>query len=258
MFNFGVLLTADGIIGLITLTFMEIILGIDNIIFISIVAGKLPSRDAKKARNIGLLLALGIRLFLLSFISWIVKLTYPVITLPESLCNLIMHGDHGAAATCGLSWRDLILLVGGLFLVWKSVSEIHAKFSGEEHSTATTSSDKKVALNSIILQIVALDIVFSFDSILTAVGLSNEVLIMMMAVIISLGVMMSSADAVSNFINKRPSMKILALSFLILIGFMLVLEGLHQHVDKGYIYFAMAFAFIVELVNSRLRRKSSH
>lgn len=236
---------------------MEIILGIDNIIFISIIAGKLPSREAKKARSIGLFLALGIRLFLLSFISWIVSLKDPVFDLPENLCHILMHGEH-PSPTCGLSWRDIILLVGGLFLVWKSVSEIHAKFSGEEHGSSESHAERKSAMSSVILQIVALDIVFSFDSILTAVGLSNEVLIMMMAVILSLGVMLSSADAVSAFINKRPSMKILALSFLILIGFMLVLEGLHQHVDKGYIYFAMAFAFIVELVNSRLRRKSGN
>lgn len=264
--DFSILLTSEGLIGLFTLTFMEIILGIDNIIFISIVAGKLPAKQSKRARNIGLLLALGIRLVLLTLIKWIVGLTYTVIELPHFLCQYMVHApEHGPcpggndtmeslmAETCGLSWRDIILLVGGLFLIIKSVSEINAKFNGHVEGGPRDSKNNAFAL--IIAQIVALDIVFSFDSILTAVGLTEHLAIMMSAVIISIGVMMAFSGAVSDFVNRRPSMKILALSFLILIGFMLVLESLNQHIDKGYVYFAMAFAFVVELVNSRLRRK---
>lgn len=263
--DFSVLLTSAGLIGLFSLTFMEIILGIDNIIFISIVAGKLPAKQAKRARNIGMLLALGIRLVLLTLIQWIVSLTYTVIEIPYWLCQFMIHTPtpdpcHDAAhaqnvivETCGLSWRDIILLIGGLFLIIKSVSEISAKFNG--HIEGGPKDGKANAFALIIAQIVALDIVFSFDSILTAVGLTDQLAIMMTAVVIAIGVMMAFSGAVSDFVNRRPSMKILALSFLILIGFMLVLESINQHIDKGYVYFAMAFAFLVELINSRLRRK---
>lgn len=238
------LLTVDGLIALLTLTFMEIILGIDNIVFISIVTGKLPIDQQPKARSIGLLLALGFRIMLLMAIKWIVGLTTPIATF--SLWGLITPFD--------LSIKDLILITGGLFLIAKSVSEMHDKLEGHEEGEISTS---KRSFIGTISQIVMIDIVFSFDSILTAVGLSDQIVIMIAAVIIAMVVMLIFSGRISDFINKRPTMKMLALAFLILIGFMLVIEGMHQHVDKGYIYFAMAFSMGVELLNSRLRTKSS-
>lgn len=232
-------LTTDGLISLITLTLMEIILGIDNIIFISIVAGKLPVEQQPRARNLGLLLALGFRILLLLGINWIVGLTYPVIHV------------EGLPEAFELSWRDIILIVGGIFLMAKTVLEIHHKLEGEDNEA---NNPKANTFMAVIAQIIALDIVFSFDSILTAVGLAKHVEIMIVAVVISLGIMLAAAGPISDFINKRPTMKMLALSFLLLIGFMLVAEGFEQHVDKGYIYFAMAFGFIVELLNARLRK----
>jgi predicted tellurium resistance membrane protein TerC len=244
-----IFLTTDGLVSLFTLTLMEIILGIDNIVFISIVAGKLPEAQQGRARNIGLLLALGFRIGLLLSISWIVSLTYTVfnpltmIGLGEQVA-LVEHFD--------LSWRDLILIAGGIFLMTKTITEMHHKLEGEDES-----GEKNLKANSfwgVVSQIIVLDIVFSFDSILTAVGLSDHVEIMIAAVIISLSVMLVAAGPISNFINSRPTMKMLALSFLMLIGFMLVAEGFDQHVEKGYIYFAMAFAFGVEILNGRIRK----
>ncbi len=233
------LLTTDNLISLFTLTLMEIILGIDNVIFISIVTSRLPEKQQPKARTIGLALALLFRIILLLGISYIVKLTYPVIefdALPENF---------------SLSWRDIILIVGGIFLMVKTVSEMHHKLEGDENK----GENKKVrSFSGVILQIIALDIVFSFDSILTAIGLVREVSIMIIAVVVSLIIMLAAAGPISEYINKRPTMKMLALSFLLLIGFMLIAEGFEQHVDKGYIYFAMAFAFGVELLNTRLRK----
>ena len=225
-------------IALITLTFLEIVLGIDNIIFISIVAGKLPQNQQKKARLIGLSLALIMRVILLFGITWLVSLTNPVITLMDFK----------------LSWRDIILLVGGLFLIAKSTSEIHHKVEGEDE-------EKKVkgvstAFGKALFQIVVLDIIFSFDSILTAVGLTKEITLMVIAVIISILIMMIFAGKISDFINKHPTLQILALSFLILIGFMLGIEAFHFHVPKGYIYFAVFFSLLVEVINIRMRKKS--
>lgn len=237
--DFSVLITTDGLISLFTLTLMEIILGIDNIIFISIVAGKLPEDQQGRARSLGLLLALFFRIALLLSINWIVGLTDPVISfesLPESF---------------QLSWRDIILIAGGIFLMMKTILEMHHKLEGEDGSE---DSIKIKGFWNVILQIIVLDIVFSFDSILTAVGLVEHVEIMIVAVVISLGIMLVAAGPISNFINERPTIQMLALSFLLLIGFMLIAEGFEQHVDKGYIYFAMAFAFIVEILNSRLRK----
>ncbi|MDX1906025.1 MAG: TerC family protein [Bacteroidia bacterium] len=236
-----IFLTSEGLVGLFTLTLMEIILGIDNIVFISIVAGKLPKDQQKQARNLGLFLALGFRIGLLLTISWIVSLKEPVISL-------------GSSEAFHLSWRDMILIAGGLFLMWKTITEMHHKLEGIDDE----SNDSK-ARNfwAVIVQIIILDIVFSFDSILTAVGLAQHVEVMIAAVVISLGIMMVAAGPISDFINDRPTMKMLALSFLLLIGFMLVAEGFEQHVDKGYIYFAMAFSFVVELLNSRLARNAS-
>ncbi len=243
------LLTADALFSLITLTLMEIILGIDNIVFISIVAGKLPEDQQPRARNLGLLLALGFRIALLLSINWIVQLKDPVFNLGD-LVGLPMseHLHH----SFDLSWRDLILIAGGVFLMIKTILEMHHKLEGEEESGETVK--KGSSFFQVISMIIVLDIVFSFDSILTAVGLANDVRIMIIAVVISLGIMLIAAGPISRFINERPTMKMLALSFLLLIGFMLIAEGFEQHVDKGYIYFAMAFSFLVELLNSRVRK----
>ena len=234
----ALIFSVDGLIGLFTLIVMEIVLGIDNIIFISILAGKLPKNQQEKARRIGLILALGIRILLLFSISWIVGLKEPFFTIME-------HGFSG---------RDIVLLIGGLFLMAKSTTEIHGKVSDEENHTRN--SLKKLTINSAILQIIGLDIIFSFDSILTAVGLVDHVSIMIIAVIVSMLVMMAAAKTVSDFVNNHPTIKMLALSFLLMIGFMLTVEAFHIEVPKGYVYFAMAFSLLVELLNMRVRKKN--
>lgn len=231
------LLTTEGIVSLLTLTFLEIVLGIDNIIFISITADRLPAKDQKKARNLGIILALIVRIALLFTVSWIIGLKEPFITFGEF----------------GLSFRDLILIVGGLFLLGKSTSEIHAKLEGYDEETHEV---KVMSLRGAILQIILLDVVFSLDSILTAVGLVDEVLIIVIAIVISLGVMLAFATRISNFINQHPAMKLLAVSFLMMIGLVLVVEGLHVHVPKGYIYFSMAFALGIEFLNMKIRKRS--
>ena len=220
-------------ISLLTLTAMEIVLGIDNIIFISIITGKLPATRQKQARRLGIFLALFVRILLLIFISIIVSWTSPVFL--------------------NFSPRDLILLAGGLFLLVKSTLEIHGSLEGEE---SHKESKKKSSFGNIVLQIILIDIVFSFDSIITAVGLVKDVEIMIIAVIISMFVMLAFSGAISNFIHKHPTMKILALSFLLMIGLMLIVEAFHIEVPKGYVYFAMAFSVLVELLNMRLRKKS--
>ncbi|TAF35030.1 MAG: TerC family protein [Cytophagales bacterium] len=231
--------TAEGLIALLTLTLLEIVLGIDNVIFISIISDKLKQESEKaKARNLGIMLALAARIGLLFGISWIVSLKEPLITVLEQ----------------SFSGRDIILLLGGLFLMGKSTSEIHAKMEMEEEGYNT--SKKQPSLMSAIIQIVFIDIVFSFDSILTAVGLVKEISIMITAVIISMAVMFIFAKNISDFINEHPTFKMLALSFLIMIGFLLVAESLGVHVPKAYIYFAMGFAFIVEVLNMRMRKKA--
>ncbi|PWJ39205.1 TerC family protein [Sediminitomix flava] len=234
-----IFLNSETWVALLTLTFLEIVLGIDNIIFISIVTNKLPKEQQPKARNIGLLLALVFRVGLLLGLSHIIGMTKPLFTVLEF----------------EVSGRDLVLFIGGLFLIYKSTSEIHHKIEGEEH-TEESSNGKKHSFNSIITQIVLLDIVFSFDSILTAIGLTEHVLIMITAVIISLFIMMAFSGKIADFINAHPSLQILALSFLILIGFMLVLDAFHNHVPKGYIYFAVAFSLGVEFLNMRFRKKN--
>ena len=216
----------DTWIALLTLTFLEIVLGIDNIIFISIVAGKLPKAEQKKARLIGLALALIIRVLLLMGITWLIGLTEPVITIYQF----------------ALSWRDIA----------KSTSEMHQKVEAVEHEKTIK---KPKAFSNAIVQIVLLDIIFSFDSILTAVGLTDQITLMVIAVILSIIVMMLFAGAISDFVNKHLTLQILALSFLILIGFLLVIEGIHIHVPKGYIYFAVFFALVVEAINIRARKK---
>jgi predicted tellurium resistance membrane protein TerC len=231
------LFTTEGIVSLVTLTFLEIVLGIDNIVFISITAGRLPQKDQKKARNTGILLALLVRIGLLLGVSWIIGLKDPVFTVNAF----------------ELSVRDLILIIGGLFLLGKSTSEIHAKLEGESEDSPDV---KFLSVRGAIIQIVLLDIVFSLDSILTAVGLVENVLIIIIAIIIALGVMLIFAQRISDFIQKHPAMKLLALSFLMMIGLVLVVEGLHVHVPKGYIYFSMAFALGIEVLNMKIRKKS--
>lgn len=234
-----VFLHSEAWVALITLTFLEIVLGIDNIIFISIVTNRLPVDQQARARNIGLGLALIFRIGLLLGITWIIGLTEPLFTILE-------HGVSG---------RDLILLLGGLFLLGKSTMEIGHKLEGEDEEAASDSKGKSTGMFSILIQIVLLDMVFSFDSILTAVGLSDQVLIMIMAVVIALFVMMLFAGRISRFINNHPTLQILALSFLILIGFMLVAESFHYEIPKGFLYFAVMFSLLVEMLNMRMRKR---
>jgi len=223
-------------IALLTLTALEIVLGVDNIVFISILSGKLPENQRKKARTIGLALAMVTRILLLLSISWIIKLTDPIITV---------FGEE-------LSGRDLILLGGGLFLLGKSTYEIHDKLEAKEgHGSAAFAT----SFASVIAQILVLDLVFSLDSVITAVGTVDEVEIMIAAVIIAVGVMLVSAGPISAFVEEHPTVKILALSFLLLIGMSLVAESFDQHISKGYIYFAMGFSIFVEMINIRLRAK---
>ncbi|MDB5208613.1 MAG: Membrane protein TerC, involved in tellurium resistance [Flavisolibacter sp.] len=238
-------LTDPGVItALLTLTVLEIILGVDNIIFISIVSNKLPVEQQQRARNIGLFLAMIFRIGLLLTISLIIQLTDPLFNVP------FLKKDD---APIGISWKDLILIAGGIFLVFKSTLEIHHKLE-KVQPQASTASVAKAAFSSVIVQIVLVDAVFSFDSILTAIGLVDEVWVMIAAVIISMTIMMLFAGAISRFINKHPTLQILALAFLIMIGVMLVAEGFHQHFNKSYIYIAIAFSLIVEMINMRLRK----
>ena len=247
-----VLLTPEALVALITLTLLEIVLGIDNIIFISIVAGRLPAERRPRARNVGLLMAMGLRLLLLLGLGFILELNEPLFHLPFSLPGV--HTAEGdVAADIGISGKDLLLLVGGLFLVGKSVSEIHQKMEGEDHGK---SKGAVASMGQVIAQIALINLVFSFDSILTAIGLTDIISVMMIAVIVSVLVMMAFSGPISEFIERHPTFQILALSFLILIGFTLIIEALHIHVAKGYVYFAVVFALAVEVVNMRLRPKA--
>jgi len=232
------LITLAGIISLLSLTLMEIVLGVDNIIFISILTGRLPEQEQKTARLIGLGLALIMRIALLFMITWLIGLN-------KSLFTLFEHSFTG---------RDIILMAGGIFLIYKSTGEIHEKLEGGEK---TESETKILSMKAAIFQIVMLDIVFSFDSILTAIGLVQNIAIMIVAVIISMIIMILSAENISDFINKHPTLKILALAFLLMIGILLLVEGFHVHVPKGYIYFAMFFALLVELLNMRIKKKKA-
>jgi predicted tellurium resistance membrane protein TerC len=228
--------TPESWIALFTLIALELVLGIDNVIFISILAGKLPKAQQPRARSTGIGLAVITRILLLLSLSWIISLEEPLF----SVLGL------------GISGRDLILLAGGLFLIGKSTFEIHEKLEGiEGHASARVAA----SFVSVIIQIMLLDIVFSLDSVITAVGMANEIMIMMIAVITAAGVMVFAAGHISSFVEEHPTIKMLALSFLLLIGFTLVVDGLHQHIPKGYIYFAMGFSVFVEMLNLRLRRK---
>jgi predicted tellurium resistance membrane protein TerC len=235
--------SVEGWVTLVTLTVLELVLGIDNIIFITILAGKLPANQSARARTIGLALALITRILLLLSISFIARLTtplFPPITLP-------------LIGKLSVSGRDLILIVGGLFLIYKSTTEIHHKLEGEQADQEKKLSS--ISFSGVITQIVLLDIVFSLDSVITAIGMANEIVIMILAVIIALIVMLVAAGLLSNFVMRHPTVKMLALAFLLLIGTSLLLEGFHKHIEKGYIYFAMAFSVFVEMLNLRMKRK---
>jgi predicted tellurium resistance membrane protein TerC len=237
------------LVGLVTLTVMEVVLGVDNIIFLAILAAKLPKERQPQARRIGLLAALGTRLVLLATLSWLLGLTRPLFVLPE----LPFLEDPEAR---GVSLRDLILLVGGIFLIGKSTFEMHEKLEhSKKHGDAAPPKAGTASFASVIVQIAIIDIVFSLDSVITAVGMVDHLWVMVVAMLIAVGVMMWFATPISDFVDKYPTIKVLALSFLILIGVLLVAEGLGQHLDKGYIYFAMAFSVAVEAVNIRLRGK---
>ncbi len=227
------------LVALVTLIALELVLGVDNVIFISILASKLPKEQQARARTVGIALAVVTRIMLLFSLSFIANLTQPLVTL----------------AGVEFSGRDIILLLGGLFLIFKSVQEIHQKLEGEEGHTS-----KRVAatFNAVIVQIILLDIVFSLDSVITAVGMVNEIAIMVIAVIAAAAVMIFAAGPISKFVDERPTIKMLALSFLLLIGFTLAIEAFEVHVPKGYIYFAMGFSVFVEMLNLRLRGRAEH
>ena len=235
------LFTLENLFALLALTLLEVVLGIDNIVFLTIVTGKLPEEQQPKARRIGLLLAMGMRIALLLVVGWVIRLTAPLFEV----------FDHP------ISGRDLIMLLGGLFLIGKATFEIHEKLeeAGNEHKVVVRRAAKGFA--AVLVQIVLLDLIFSLDSVITAVGMAKEVAVMIAAVVIAVGVMIAFAEPVSRFVSKHPTTQMLALSFLILIGVMLFAEGLGQHIDKGYVYFAMAFSLAVEVLNLRLRKKSS-
>ena len=227
----------ESLIALLTLTMLEIVLGIDNIIFISSLSGKLPKEQQNKARLTGLALAMISRILLLFSIVWIMKLTLPLFSV---------LGQE-------ISGRDIILIAGGLFLIGKSTFEIHDKLEGaDEHKSSRVSK----SFANVIVQIMLLDIVFSLDSVITAVGMAQELIIMVLAVVIAVGVMMVSSKGISDFVEKHPTVKMLALSFLLLIGVSLIAEGFQQHIPKGYIYFAMAFSVFVEMLNLKMKSKA--
>jgi predicted tellurium resistance membrane protein TerC len=231
-------LTSDGLLALVTLTFLEIILGVDNIIFISILSGKLPPADQLRARRTGLLAAMLMRIVLLMSIAWISRLTAPLVTF---------FGQH-------VSGRDLILIGGGLFLMGKATIEIHERLEGEEgHGSARVAP----SFSAVIGQIMLLDIVFSLDSVITAVGMADSIPVMVAAVVLSVAIMMFAAEPISTFVSHHPTVKVLALSFLLLIGVSLVGDGLGMHIPKGYIYFAMGFSVCVEMVNLRVRGRAA-
>jgi predicted tellurium resistance membrane protein TerC len=227
----------EWIIALVTLTFLEIVLGVDNVIFISILSGKLKKEEQKRARRVGLAAAMIMRIGLLFSITWIARLTKP-------LFDFLGHGVTG---------RDLILIGGGLFLIAKATYEIHERLEGD---TGHSSGKAAASFASVIAQVMVLDIVFSLDSVITAVGMANDLTVMVTAVVLAVGVMLFAAEPISRFTEEHPTIKILALSFLLLIGFSLVADGAGQHISKGYIYFAMGFSVFVEMINIRMHQKS--
>ena len=228
---------AEGWIALLMLTLLEIVLGIDNIVFISILAGKLPQAQRERARRVGLLLAMFLRIGLLLSITWVMRLTAPLFS----------------AAGQDISGRDLILILGGLFLIAKSTHEIHDKLEGD---VGQSSTGVVASFNAVIVQILLLDVVFSLDSVITAVGMAEDIAVMVLAVTIAVGVMLVSSSAIGEFVDRHPTVKMLALSFLLLIGVSLMAEGFDQAIPKGYIYFAMGFSVFVEMINLRVRART--
>lgn len=225
-------------IAFFTLTALELVLGIDNIVFISILVDRLPKQQQKRARQIGLFMAMFLRIALLLVLSWIIGLTAPLFTVLQQ----------------EISGRDLILIAGGLFLLWKSTREIHHSLEGVEGETM---SAVKATFTAVIVQIMVIDMVFSLDSIITAVGMVDEIEVMIAAVVVSVGLMMVASGPISKFVSRNPTIKMLALSFLVVVGVVLIADGLGQHIPKGYIYFAMAFAVVVEMLNIRVRKRSA-
>lgn len=238
-------------ISLLTLTVLEIVLGIDNIVFISIISGKLPADKQKKARRLGLMLAMITRVLLLLSISWIMTLTAPLFNIAPAIG--IEAGEWFEKLK--ISGRDIILILGGLFLIYKSTTEIHEKLEG--HHERKDKTPRIVSFGRVIFEIILLDVVFSLDSVITAVGMADHIEVMIAAVIIAVLIMLVSAESISRFVNNHPTVKMLALSFLLLIGISLIAEGLDQHIPKGYIYFAMAFSVFVEMLNLRVAKKGN-
>jgi predicted tellurium resistance membrane protein TerC len=239
------------VIPLVTLTAMEVVLGIDNIIFIALVAGRLPAAQQATARRLGLGLALVSRLLLLCALSWMLGLTRPLFALSD----LGLPADWLPPAANEVSWRDLILIGGGLFLIGKSVYEIHHKLEGASQEKPDGRGAGR--LGWALAQIVVLDVIFSLDSVITAVGMAQQLWVMVVAIVLAVGVMLVFSGTVSAFVHRHPTIQMLALSFLILIGVMLVAEGVEKHIERGYIYFAMAFSLVVELLNLRLRKRAA-
>lgn len=248
-----IFLTAEAWLALLTLTFFEVVLGIDNIIFISIVSNKLPVELRARTRNIGLGLAMFVRILLLLAITWVIKFTEPLFLLSDIIGSSLTQSLLGTGHDHPFSGRDLILMFGGLFLIAKSTREMNHEVEGDDEDEAEVKSKASKSIQSVIFQIIILDIIFSFDSILTAVGLTDQVPIMIIAVVISMGIMMVFSGRISDYIHKHPSLEVLALGFLILIGFMLFLEGLEYEIPKGYIYFAVVFSLLIEMFNIRVR-----
>lgn len=247
-----IFLTGEAWLALLTLTFFEIVLGIDNIIFISIVSNKLPIELRAKTRNMGLALAMIVRVILLLAITWVITFTEPLFFLSDIIGNTLTTNFIGHDHP--FSGRDLILMFGGLFLIAKSTREMNHEVEGDDEEGEIQAKASK-SITSVIIQIILLDIIFSFDSILTAVGLTQQVLIMIIAVVISIAIMMVFSGRISDYIHKHPSLEVLALGFLILIGFMLFLEGLEYEIPKGYIYFAVVFSLLIEMFNIRVRNR---
>ncbi len=243
--------TTQNLLALVTLTAMEIVLGIDNIVFLSIVSGRLPEDQRPKARKIGLALALLMRIALLLGISWVMGLTKPLFTVPLNEWFGIGEEPHG------ITGKHLVLLTGGLFLIWKATKEIHHRLEDADGDKPEGARRAATSFAGAIVQIVIMDLIFSLDSVITAVGMAKEIWVMVTAVIIAVGVMFIFAGRISNFVEKHPTVKMLALSFLLLIGIMLVADGMGQHIPKGYIYFAMAFSLVVEMLNLWARARGA-
>jgi predicted tellurium resistance membrane protein TerC len=243
-----ILTNPEAWLSLVTLTLLEIVLGIDNVIFISILADKLPKNEQEKGRKLGLAMAMITRVLLLLSISWVMTLTAPLF----NISGVLNINDSEWVEKLAISGRDLILIVGGLFLIYKSTAEIHHKIEGEEDDETNV---KRHSFWGTIFQIMLLDIVFSLDSVITAVGMAQHVEIMIAAVVIAVGIMIWASGSVAGFVNRHPTVKMLALSFLLLIGVSLLAEAFEQHIPKGYIYFAMAFSILVEMLNLKMRTK---